>query len=495
MREGVDVGRRLVAGVDCSTQATKVVVVDIDSGKLVASGRVAHDVFRDGAASETDPENWWRALAGALAQTACAGEVGAISVAAQQLGIVTLDSDHRPLRRAILWDDTRSAHAAAELRRLLGGAAAWAEAVGTQPLAGLSVASWTWLRHAEPDMAKKTAFIRLPHDFLTERLTGNGVTDRGDASGTGWWSSRRETYVPEVLELPIVRVDASMLPRVLRPNEPAGEVTRKAAGHTGRPAGIPVACGTGDNMSAALALAITPGTPVISLGTSGTAYLRSDHAPADLSGQVFADASASGDHLPLTCTLNATLAVDNLARMLGLERHDVAERTGVVVMPYLSGERLPDYPLARGTIAGIDHTTTAGEILLAAVEGVAYSLVRSLDVLELNSSGIDPNAPIVLIGGGARGRVWQDAIGRLSGRELLIPYSDELVAWGAAAQAAGVLRGEAAIDVSQRWNVADGTRVPARPLDHQVTDRIARVREAAHELNAKELFPGLKDTT
>ncbi len=482
-------GHGLVAGVDCSTQATKVVVVDADSGTLVASGRVANEVFRKGAASETDPRNWWEALAGALAQTGCTGEIAAVSVAAQQLGIVVLDASHRPLRRAILWDDTRSAPAADELRQLLGGPIAWAEAVGTQPMAGLSVASWAWLRRAEPAIAENTAYIRLPHDFLTERLTGNGVTDRGDASGTGWWSSRRESYVPEVLELPIVQLDISMLPRVLGPDEPAGELTREAAAHTGLPTGIPVACGTGDNMSAALALAITPGTPVISLGTSGTAYMRSEHAPSDPTGQVFADASASGDHLPLTCTLNATLAVDNLARMLGLSRDDVAEQTGVVVMPYLSGERLPDYPYARGTITGIDHATTAGEILLASIEGVAYSLVRSLDTLGLNSSGIEPDAPIILVGGGAKGRIWQQAIGRLSGRALQIPRCEELVAWGAATQAAAILLGESAVDVARRWKIADGDRIPPLPLDHEAIDRIARVREASHPLNARELFP------
>lgn len=480
--------RRLVAGVDCSTQATKVVVVDVETGRMVTNGRVAHDTFRDGAASETDPENWWSALAGALSQTGCSNEVDAISIAAQQLGIVTLDRCHRPLRRAILWDDTRSAEAAVQLRESLGGMASWAEAVGTQPMAGLSVASWSWLRNAEPTIAEQTKFVRLPHDFLTERLTGNSVTDRGDASATGWWSSRRESYVPEVLELPIVQLHRSMLPQVLGPDEPAGVVRREAAEWCGLRAGVCVACGTGDNMAAALALAVEPGTPVISLGTSGTAYVRSSYAPADPSGQVFADASASGDHLPLSCTLNATLAVDNLARMLGIDREAVSEKSRVVVLPYLSGERLPIYPNARGSIVGIDHSTTASEILLAAYEGVAYSLVRSLDVLHDHSSGIDPDAQIILTGGGARGKVWQDTIARLSGRELLIPRSDELVAWGAAAQAAGVLRGEAAIDVARSWHLAEGTRVAARSPDHKAIRRIANIREAAHELNARELF-------
>ena len=484
-------GQILVAGFDCSTQATKTVVVDVETGKLVASGRVAHEVYRQGAASETDPKIWWRALAEAISQTGRSSEIAATSVAAQQLGVVTLDKGRRPLRRAILWDDTRSANAAEELRQHMGGAEAWAKAVGTQPIAGLSVATWSWLRKSEPETAEKTAFIRLPHDFLTERLTGNGVTDRGDASGTGWWSGRRETYAREVLDLPIVQIDLSMLPQVLGPDDPAGEVNREAADQTGLPAGIPVACGTGDNMAAALALAVAPGTPVISLGTSGTAYVRSAQAAADPTGTVFAHASASGDYLPLTCTLNATLAVDNLARVLGLNREDVADRTKVVVMPYLSGERLPNYPCSRGTITGIDHTTTAEEILLGAVEGVAYSLVRSTDTLGKNSSGIDPSGPIILVGGGAKGRIWQHVIGRISGRELLIPRTEELVAWGAAAQAAAILTGESAVDVARRWKISDGAMVPACPLDHEAIDRIAKVREAAHSLNASDVFADL----
>ena len=478
----------LAAGVDCSTQATKVVVVRVDTGALVAEGRVAHEVIRRGAASETDPEIWWNALTGALAQTGCVERIDAISIAAQQLGIVTLDSGGRPLRRAILWDDTRSARAATRLREALGGRDRWADLVGTQPLAGLSVASWAWLRSAEPETAAKTACIRLPHDYLTERLTGNGVTDRGDASGTGWWSSRKEAYVPEVLGHPLVGLEPSMLPHVLQPDEPAGTVRGHAAQQTGLRDGIPVACGTGDNMSAALALATEPGTPVISLGTSGTAYLRSRHISADPSGQVFANASASGDYLPLACTLNATLAVDNIAGMLGIERDAIAERARAVVMPFLSGERLPDYPDARGSIVGIDHTTTAGEILLAAYEGVAYSLVQSIEVLNDHSSGVPPDAPIILVGGGARGTVWQRTIARLSGRDLVIPNATELVAWGAAAQAAGILSDEPAVEVASRWNVADGPRLAACAVDEEALERNERMREAAHVLNSTEFF-------
>lgn len=478
----------IVAGVDCSTQATKVVLVDADTGLQIASARRPNPVRRDGGVSETDPDAWWHALIDALAETGRASEIRAISVAAQMLGLVTLAEDRRPVRPAILWDDTRSANAAEALRAELGGPEGWAAIVGTQPLAGLTATSWAWLRGAEPDAAARTAFVLLPHDFLTERLTGERVTDRGDASGTGWWSSRRNTYANEVLSLERIALSEDMLPRVLGPEDSAGSVTRAAAGATGLTAGIPVACGTGDNMAAALALAVDPGTPVISLGTSGTAYVRSAIPPADTTGQVFADASASGDHLPLTCTLNATLAVDNLARLLGLGRDDVSQSTRAVVMPYLSGERLPDYPRARGTIAGIDHATTAGEILLAAYEGVAYSLVESISVLDRHSSGIPADAPIMLVGGGARGAIWQATIARLSGRRLIVPDRDELVAWGAAAQAAGLLRGVSGVSVAKEWQVSRGTEIPSRNRDEETVERIARVRTASNALNESAVF-------
>jgi xylulokinase len=478
----------LVAGVDCSTQATKVVVVDAASGRAVASGRCANKVLRRGPSSETDPHDWWDALRDAIAATGCGPSIGAVSIAAQQLGLVTLDGAHRPLRPAVLWDDTRSAHAAERLQEALGGPAAWAELVGTQPMAGLTVASWAWLRQAEPETAAATQHIRLPHDYLTERLTGQAVTDRGDASGTGWWSGRRETYVDEVLALSEVALDERLLPRVLAHDAPAGQVRRAAAQDLGLRPGIPVGCGTGDNMAAALALAMDPGVPVISLGTSGTAYVRSARAAADPSGQVFADASASGDQLPLTCTLNATLAVDNIARLLGLARDDVAARTGTVVMPFLSGERLPNFPHARGGILGIDHETTPQEVLLAAYEGVAYSLVQSLEALHRHSSGVDPAAPIILVGGGSKGAIWQQTIARLSGRPLVVPEAEELVAWGAAAQAAAAISGEAPIDVARRWNVSAGRMVDRLPIDADAIARIARVRDAAVEVNRRELF-------
>ena len=145
----------LVAGVDCSTQATKVLVVDSDGGEVVAEGRASHDVSGRGGARETDPEQWWEALAGALALTERAGEVQAIAVAGQQHGLVVTGSDGRPLRPAILWNDTRSAAEATALRSALGGPSWWAEEIGVVPVPSFTATRWAWLRAHEPDAGRR----------------------------------------------------------------------------------------------------------------------------------------------------------------------------------------------------------------------------------------------------------------------------------------------------------------------------------------------------
>ena len=471
----------LVAGVDVSTQATKVLVVDPADGRVVASGRAPHEVTGSGGARETDPEVWWRALGLALAECGRAGEVAAISVAAQQHGLVTLDGDGRPLGPAILWNDTRSGAEARELADALG-AEAWAERVGVVPVPSFTATRWAWLRRHDPERAAATRAVRLPHDFITERLCERGVTDRGDASGTAWWSTRDERYVDEVLEL--IDLGPALLPDVLGPREPAGEVSPAAARTLGLPAGALVGPGTGDNMGAALGLGAAAGEPVVSLGTSGTAYAVMDERAVDPSGTVAGFADAGGRFLPLTATLNATLAVDRVASWLGLDREAAAERTDVVVLPYLDGERTPNLPQAAGMVAGLRHTTEREEILLAAYEGAVASLVEALDLLAEVGSGLSPSAAILLVGGGARGAVWQRTVARLSGRPVQAPDAQELVALGAAAQAATCLSGEAPELVARGWDARRGTTLdPPAKRDLDTLERIRATREATLALH------------
>jgi xylulokinase len=474
----------LVAGVDTSTQSTKVVVVDVETGATVALGRASHEVTGTGGVRETDPEVWWRALRAALAETGRAADLAALSVAGQQHGLVVLDGAGRPVRPAKLWNDTESAEDALRMIEAFGGTSWWAEHIGLVPVASFTATKWAWLKRVEPQSAAATRAIRLPHDFLTERLTGAGVTDRGDASGTAWWSTATERYADEVLNHPSQQVDPAWLPRVLGPRDPAGHVTRAAAEYLGLPPGIPVGPGTGDNAGAAVGLGLAPGVPVISLGTSGTAFMCSRTRSVDASGDVAGFADATGRFLPLACTLNCTLAIDRIAGWLALDREAAAPRTDVVVLPYFDGERTPNLPNAAASITGLRHTTEPGEILLAAYQGAALSLLEALDEIGVHSSGLDPAAPVILVGGGAQGATWRRVVRALSGRPVQIPAATELVALGGAAQAAAVLRGEPPEEIARRWDTQHGTLLEPIERDSTTLERIREVRSRLAELNA-----------
>ncbi|MFD6285861.1 xylulokinase [Streptomyces sp. NPDC060205] len=470
----------LVVGVDTSTQSTKALVVDVATGKVVASGQAPHTVS-SGAGRESDPRQWWDALREALHQCGdAAREAAAVSVAGQQHGLVTLDAQGAPVRPALLWNDVRSAPQASRLLEELGGPKAWAERTGSVPGPSITVTKWAWLAEHEPESVRATTSVRLPHDYLTELLTGQGTTDRGDASGTGWWASGTEAYDEEVLRH--VGLDPALLPRVVRPGEVVGTV-RDVAGLPFAK-GTLVAPGTGDNAAAALGLGLRPGTAVLSLGTSGTVYAVSTRRPADPTGTVAGFADARGDWLPLACTLNCTLAVDRVAALLGIDREAVEPGTSVTLLPYLDGERTPALPHASGLLHGLRHDTTKGQLLQAAYDGAVHSLLGALDLVL--DEDADRSAPLLLIGGGARGRAWQETVRRLSGRAVQVPEAKELVALGAAAQAAGVLTGEDPAAVARRWNTAHGPVLEAGERDEAALARIAGVISDAAPLLERE---------
>ncbi|MBQ0868528.1 xylulokinase [Streptomyces sp. RK75] len=469
-----------VIGVDSSTQSTKALVVDAATGQVVARGQAPHTVS-PGDRRETDPEEWWLALRAAVGQCGrAAGEAAAVSVAGQQHGLVTLDAMGRPVRPALLWNDVRSAPQRDRLVSGLGGQQAWAERVGSVPAPAFTVTKWAWLRENEPEAAQSTTAVRLPHDFLTERLTGRASTDRGDASGTGWWASSTESYDEEILRL--AELDPALLPPVLGTGEAAGTVRETEDGFL--TAGTLVATGTGDNMAAALGLGLLPGQPVLSLGTSGTVYAVSNRRPADPTGTVAGFADARTGWLPLACTLNCTLAVDRMAALLSRDREDVEAGGRVTALPFLDGERTPDLPYATGLLNGLQHATTGGQVLQAAYDGAVFALLRALDLVlaESGDSSATQDAPLLLIGGGAKGTAWRETVRRLSGRAVQVPSAQELVALGAAAQAAGLLLGEDPAAVARRWRTTEGASYEPVERDEATLDRLAGTLENAGAL-------------
>ncbi|WP_282692618.1 xylulokinase [Streptomyces sp. CC208A] len=486
----MSVSRSVVIGVDSSTQSAKAVAVDAATGEVLGIGRAPHTVTGTGGARESDPEEWWTALVTAVrAAVRTAGiapeAVTGIAVAGQQHGLVVLGSGHRPLRPALLWNDTRSAPQAAALTERLGGPKAWLDRTGSVPVASMTAAKWQWLREHEPHHAEAATAVRLPHDLLTERLSGEAVTDPGDASGTCWYATADGAYDARLLDL--LGLDAARLPVVAPAGATrAGGLTAAATEALGLPRTVAVAAGTGDNMAAAVGLGLGAAGlldhPVVSLGTSGTVFAATRTRPADPALAGFA--ATDGTYLPLGCTLNCTLAVDRFATLLGLDREDARPGGETVVLPYLDGERTPDLPAASGLVTGLRHTTDPRAVLGAAYEGAAFTVLRALDGL-LAACGLDPADPAVrdrplrLIGGGARGRTWTDTVRRLSGRPLVVPAADELVALGAAALAAGAATGEDPVAVATAWGTGTGRTLEAVPRDEETWRRIEGVLTVA----------------
>lgn len=434
----------LVAGVDSSTQSCKVVVRDLESGALVREGRAAHP---DG--TEVDPRAWWTALEAAAEAAGGLRDVAAVAVGGQQHGMVALDEDGDVVRPALLWNDTRSAPAAADLVRELGGGDAWAESVGVVPVASFTVSKLRWLAEHEPENALRTTAVCLPHDWLTQQLRGSTgletlTTDRGDASGTGYWSPLTGTYRRDLLELALGH-DAH-LPAVLAPAQPAGT----AAG------GAVLGPGTGDNMAAALGVDARLGDVIVSIGTSGVVSAVARHPTSDSSGVVAGFADATGLFLPLVCTLNAARVLDATARLLGVRLDKLSDLAlsapagadGLVFVPYLEGERTPNLPDAAGAVHGIDlRNTTPAHLARAAVEGLLCGLSAGLEALQAQGVAI---RRVLLIGGGARAEAVRVIAPAILGHPVVVPAPGEYVADGAARQAA--------------WTLAGTEAAPAWPL-------------------------------
>lgn len=423
----------LVAGVDSSTQSCKIVVCDAQTGAVLRTARAPHP---DG--TEVDPRAWWDAWSAASSGGILDG-VEAIAVGGQQHGMVTLDADDDIVRPALLWNDTRSARAAADLVEEFGGAQAWADQIGIVPVAAITATKLRWLARHEPDNLSRTKTCVLPHDWLTGRLLKESgtferwTTDRGDASGTGYWSAHTQDYRADVMELAMGRtID---VPEVLAPNAVAGRTAT----------GMIVGPGTGDNMGAALGLGLAPGDVVVSLGTSGTVFARHDHAVADATGALQSFADAEGGYLPLLCTLNAARVMTAGAAMLGvdlagLDRLALAGTLGaggLTLLPYLDGERTPNLPGAAGTLTGLTRANATPENLARAiVEGMLLNLVAGVD--GLRAEGVDVRR-VLLIGGASASVAVQEIAPQLFGVPVAIPAAGEYVGIGAARQAAWAL--------------------------------------------------------
>lgn len=458
-------------GVDSSTQSCKVVIAEAATGRIVRSGRAPHP-----AGTAVDPEAWWSALQAAIADAGGMDDVEAWSIGGQQHGMVALDASGAVVREALLWNDTRSGGAASELISEFG-AAELAERTGLVPVASFTITKLRWLRDAEPENAARVAAVALPHDWLTWRLRGFGpsrvdlgelVTDRSDASGTGYWDPATAQYDRDLLVAALGH-DA-VLPRVLGPTEWVTDA-----------AGRRVGPGAGDNAGAALGVGAATGDVVVSIGTSGTAFAVSENRTIDPTGTVAGFADAAGGFLPLVATLNAARVLDATARLLGVDHAGLTALAlaadpgsgGVVLVPWFEGERTPNLPAARASLAGLSlENTTRENLARAAFEGMLAGLATGVDAIR--SLGVTAER-VLLVGGAAQNPAVAAVAAQVFDVPVAVPAPGEYVALGAARQAAGVLAG-----ALPEWPVAmdrDAASDP-RPDVRAAYDAVAARRAA-----------------
>lgn len=428
----------VVMGVDSSTQSCKVLIVDAATGRVLRSGRAPHP---EGTA--VDPEAWWVALKAAIADAGGMEDVAAWSIGGQQHGMVALDAEGRIVRDALLWNDTRSAGAATRLIEEFG-AAQLARRTGLVPVASFTITKLRWLREQEPENAVRVAAVALPHDWLTWRLRGFGpgsprgavleelITDRSEASGTGYWSPDSGDYDRELL-LWALGHDA-VLPRVLGPAE-----------HSSDARGLRVGPGAGDNAAAALGVGAQTGDVVVSIGTSGTVFAVSAARTIDPTGTVAGFADAAGGFLPIVVTLNAARVLDVTARLLGVDHEELSRLAlaaepgagGLALLPYFEGERTPNLPEATATLSGMTLTSTTRENLArAAVEGMLRGLGAGVGALR--ELGV-PLRRAILVGGAAQSEAVRTIAPDILDLPVHTPEPGEYVALGAARQAARTL--------------------------------------------------------
>jgi xylulokinase len=352
--------------------------------------------------------------------------------------MVTLDENGELVRDALLWNDNRSAPDAIDLIAELGGPTVWADAVGSVPVASMTVAKIRWLARAEPENAARTAQVVLPHDWLSWQIGGRSfapATDRGDASGTCYFDATGNSYRNDLVQLALGH-DLD-LPRVAAPSE--------IIGYT--PGGIAIAPGTGDNMAGGLGLGVTEGAAVVSLGTSGTAFTKSQQQTHEPTGTVAGFADATGEFLPLVCTLNGARNLVATAQVLGVTLAQLSELAlsaepgseGVTFLPYLEGERTPPLPNAAGQLVGLTLANiTPANIARATIEGVLWSLAYGVEVLQEQTGKI---TSITLTGGASQSQAVRQIATAVFGLPTMVTDTFESVAVGAARQAAWALTG------------------------------------------------------
>ena len=442
-------------GLDLGTTGAKAVVID-EAGKVVSRATEEYPLIvpRPGW-SEQDAGDWWKASAKAI-RTAMAsaevdpGEIEGVGLTGQMHGLVLLDGEGKVLRNPILWNDQRTTEQCAWITEKLGGERETIRLTCNPVLAGFTAPKLIWVRQNEPGIYSRARKMLLPKDFIRFKLTGGYATEVSDASGTSLFDVRKRRWSDEVageLDIP-----SAMLPDVHESTIVTGEVSRGASDETGLRAGTPVVGGGGDQAAGAVGNGIVrPGVISATIGTSGVVFAHTDEVKVDPEGRLhtFCHAVPGKWHV-MGVMLSAGGSMrwfrDKLAsrevqaaRERSIDPYDLLTSEaskvppgseGLLFLPYLSGERTPHKdPDARGVFFGLSLRTGKGHLVRAIMEGVAFGMRDSLEIMK--SMGV-PIMQVRASGGGARSELWRQIQSDIYGVELYMMEAEEGPAFGSA---------------------------------------------------------------
>jgi xylulokinase len=487
----------LFLGIDSGTQSTKAIVLDLDTGAILAQASQKYDLI-DGLPPghlEQHPHEWLAAVDGSI--EACLAQIGSrrsevrgIGVSGQQHGLVVLDDKDQVIRPAKLWCDTSTSAQCDELARAFGGTSGLISLAGNAIPPGFTAPKLLWLKQNEPAHFARLASVLLPHDYINFHLSGVKRMEYGDASGTGLLDIRTRQWKKELFHA----IDPGLLekfPPLGSSLEKHGFLRPELQQKWGLADGVVIAAGGGDNMMGAIGTGnVRAGVVTASLGTSGTLYATADQPVIDPQGEVAAFCSSTDQWLPLVCTMNVTVLSEHVRKLFAWD-HDQLEAAvksvpagadGLTFLPYLTGERTPNLPNGKGVLHGLNlDNFTPAHLARAAVEGVTVGLAYG--VQRFAALGVQPSE-IRLTGGGSKSATWRQICADVFGVPVVCLETAEGAGLGGAIQAAHVALAEAgeksdltaladrlvAVDASSRCEPQAAARaVYAQQLDQQMS--------------------------
>lgn len=496
--------RELFIGIDSGTQSTKSLVVDGKNGKVLGSAQRAYGLIPGlpAGAKEQHPETWRKATAATIkaslkAAKASSVEVKGIGVSGQQHGFVPMDKNGDIIRPAKLWCDTTTTAQCEQITSKLGGLKRTISRIGNAILPGFTASKVAWLKKHEPKNFKRLATVLLPHDYLNWWLTGNAVMECGDASGTALFDVKNRRWSSSVIK----SIDAGLadkLPPIIPSDQPVGPLSAATAKSLGLSANVLVSAGGGDNMMGAIGTGNTrSGIVTASFGTSGTIYACAAKPVIDPLGEIAAFCDSTNRWLPLLCTMNVTVATEMVRKHYGFSHQQYEKAAskvspgseGLLLLPYLEGERTPNVPNGTGVWFGANtRTHRDGHFARAALEGVTLGMNYGLR--RLAQLGVKARQ-IRATGGGANSKIWRQIMADVFDAEVVTLAVSEGAAFGAALQAMWCWRnnhGEniAINDISDRF-VKLNSRESACPTKHNVA--VYREKQAIQDQMSEALQP------